>query len=222
MGSNEGQEDERPIHRVWVDAFEIAIYPVTRREYEEFIKTTGYDSPREWHNPAFTQPDLPVVGVSWHDAQAYCAWRSGKDTPVQLPTEAAWERAARGCYEARRYPWGNEIPAWVPNNGRGPLQAPWPVTLGETNNFGLYGIAANIHEWCENWHAKEFYANSPAHNPVGPVEGTRRASRGGSWRHALTISRCAARSKLNPTFRYTDYGFRVIRSTKRSLQHELK
>ena len=78
-------------------------------------------------------------------------------------------------------------------------------------DFGLYGIAANIHEWCADWHSREYYASAPRRNPAGPETGTRRASRGGSWRHAATISRCSARSRLDPSFRYTDYGFRVVR-----------
>ena len=121
--------------------------------------------------------------------------------------------AARCGREAQRYPWGNEIPAWIPAHGKGPRPAPWLVTLGEPNDFGLYGIAANIHEWCSDWHSKTYYADSPQRNPAGATAGVRRASRGGSWRHAVTISRNAARSKLDPAFRYTDYGFRLARST---------
>ena len=212
MGSNEGQEAERPVHRVWVDVFKMGVYPVTGDEYAVFLEDTGHDRPREWDNPALRRPDQPVVGVSWHDALAYCTWRSGCEAAVRLPTEAEWERAARGGPDGQRYPWGDEIPAWVPNQGNGPLEGPWPVTLGTPNRFGLYGIAGNIHEWCANWHARDFYGTSPEINPVGPAEGRRRASRGGAWRHALTINRTAARSSLDPSFRYTDYGFRLARS----------
>src|SRR4029450_9012304 len=88
----------------------------------------------------------------------------------------------------------------------------WPVTLGAPNAYGLYGIAANVHEWCADWHATDYYAASPPANPQGPATGRRRSSRGGSWRHAVTISRSAARSKIDPAFRYTDYGFRTARS----------
>jgi sulfatase modifying factor 1 len=177
-----GQDDERPQHWVEVDAFDMAVFPVT----------TG---------------DLPAVGVSWDDAAAYCAARGG----VRLPTEAEWEWAARGGLIGKRYPWGDEIPSWLPHGGRGPLDGPWPVTLGEPNGFGLYGIGANIHEWCADWHSAAYYAQSPEKNPAGPSTGVRRASRGGAWRHAVTVSRCAQRSKLGPSLRYTDYGFRVVK-----------
>jgi formylglycine-generating enzyme len=211
MGSELGQDDERPVHEVYVDGFVMAIFPVTRRAYARFIDTTGHPRPRDWSAPEFAPPDLPVVGVSWQDADAYCEWLTRNGDPVRLPTEAEWERAARGDRPADAYPWGDAIPSWIPEKGRGPLAAPWPVTLGEPNAFGLFGIAANVHEWCADWHDREYYAASPARNPRGPATGLRRASRGGSWRHAITISRCAARSKLDPSFRYTDYGFRIVR-----------
>ena len=215
MGSTEGHADERPVHRVWVDTFEIGVDPVTRREYREFVEETAREPPRDWHDPRFDQPDLPVVGVSWNDAVVYCLWHSSRDgrgRPVRLPTEAEWERAARGGDHSWRYPWGNEIPDWIPNRGKGPLDAPWAVTLGPPTILGLRGIGANIHEWCADWHGREWYARGPVRNPRGPATGVRRTSRGGSWRHAVTISRNAARSKLDPAFRYTDYGFRLART----------
>jgi len=211
MGSEAGQEDERPVHLVHVDAFQISIFPVTRREYAAFLAATGHDRPRDWHVTAFDGEERPVVGVSWHDAIAYCSWRTREGLPERLPTEAEWERAARGGVDGTQFPWGDEIPAWIPAGGRGPLDAPWPVTLGVPNAFGIMGIAANVHEWCADWHDRSYYAQSPAANPAGPPSGARRASRGGSWRHAVTISRSAARSKLDPSFRYTDYGFRTVR-----------
>jgi formylglycine-generating enzyme required for sulfatase activity len=210
MGDAEGLADQRPAHRVWVDAFALAVHPVTRQQYGEFLTATGHDQPREWGSlPA--GDDLPVVGVSWDDCQAYCAWRTARGEPMRLPTEAEWERAARGGLEGRRYPWGDELPAWIPDGGRGPLAGPWPVGLGGPNGFGLMGIAANIHEWCADWYAADYYAISPERNPAGPPGGTRRAARGGAWRHAVTGSRCATRSRIDPSFRYTDYGFRVAR-----------
>ncbi len=221
MGSEDGPEDTRPVHRVWVDTFEMAIHPVTCGLYGGFLRATGHERPRDWSLFAVAD-DLPVVGVSWLDCEAYCRWRNetdasvasavGQPKPLRLPTEAEWERAARGGTDGRRYPWGDEIPGWIPAEGRGPLAAPWPVTLGEPNRFGVFGIAANIHEWCADWYASDFYASSPDRNPSGPERGVRRASRGGSWRHAVTLSRSATRSRIDPSFRYTDYGFRVVRS----------
>ncbi len=211
MGSDEGQADERPVHRVWVTPFEMAICPITRADYAPFLAATGRELPRDWHNPMFAAANQPVVGVSWNDAVVYCLWRTSSGEPVRLPTEAEWERAARGRQTAERYPWGDEIPGWIPNAGRGPLEGPWAVSMGEQNDFGLYGIGANIHEWCADWHARTYYGESPSHNPPGPATGVRRSSRGGSWRHTITLSRSAARSKLDPSFRYTDYGFRVAR-----------
>ena len=212
MGSDRGQEDERPVHRVHVDAFEMSAYPVTRAEYAAFLDATGHEHPREWHEHAFAGSDRPVVGVSWLDADAYCRWRARNGSAERLPTEAEWERAARGGADGAAFPWGDDLPSWIPDGGRGPLAGPWPVTLGDPNAFGLFGIAANVHEWCADWHAADYYAASPEANPQGPPTGRRRASRGGSWRHAVTISRSAARSKIDPSFRYTDYGFRTVRA----------
>ena len=213
MGSEDGPDDERPVHRVWVDAFEMAIHPVTCADYAAFLDGSSRDNPRDWSRFA-VDPELPVVGVSWEDCRLYCEWHNRQTSAfaVRLPTEAEWERAARGGVDGRRYPWGDEIPSWIPDGGRGPVNGPWPVTVGDPNAYGVYGITANIHEWCADWYGSDFYASSPDRNPAGPARGRRRASRGGSWRHAVTISRCAARSRIDPSFRYTDYGFRVVRS----------
>ena len=213
MGSTAGQADEQPVHRVRVEPFEMGVYPVTRGQYDEFLRTTRREAPREWSNQRFGEANQPVVGVSWTDAVVYCLWQSSspQGNSVRLPTEAEWERAARGRRVNQAYPWGDEIPRWIPNGGRGPLAGPWVVTLGEPSDFGLHGIAANIHEWCADWHSKTYYGESATHSPDGPPSGVRRASRGGSWRHAVTISRSAARSRLDPSFRYTDYGFRLAR-----------
>lgn len=206
--SGEGQDDERPAHEVELAAFDCAVYPVTEAEYAEFLAATDPSTPRR----PLSTPALPVTGVSWFDAVAYCDWRTAQGEPMRLPTEAEWECAARGGLEGARYAWGDEIPAWVPDGGRGPLPGPWPVELGEPNGFGLYGIGGNIHEWCSDWHAATYYAESPPLDPRGPATGRRRASRGGAWRHAITLSRCSQRSRIAPEFRYSDYGFRVVRS----------
>jgi formylglycine-generating enzyme required for sulfatase activity len=212
MGSDGGQDDERPVRRVWVDAFELANCPVTRAQYARFLDASSHETPRDWRVMPDV-PDHPVVGVSWTDAQAYCAWRRTLGDPVRLPTEAEWERAARGGVDGARYAWGDAVPAWIPDGARGPLAGPWPVTLGEPNAFGLHGISANVHEWCADWYGARYYEDAPERNPAGPAAGVRRASRGGSWRHAVTLTTCSARSRLDPSFRYTDYGFRVARAS---------
>ena len=129
MGSGRGQDDERPVHTVYVDAFEMATFPVTRAEYTGFMAATGHEAPREWHDPAFAAGDLPVVGVSWHDATAYCAWRATEGSAERLPTEAEWEYAARGGREDEAFPWGEALPSWIPEAGRGPLPGPWRSRL---------------------------------------------------------------------------------------------
>jgi formylglycine-generating enzyme required for sulfatase activity len=218
MGSNTGHDDERPVHEVEVDGFECAVYPITQAQYAKFLRATNHEIPREWPD-RITAADLPVTGVSWMDAQAFCQWRADAGESMRLPTEAEWEFAARGGLEGAQYPWGDTVPDWVPNGGRGPLAGPWPVTLGEPNGFGIFGIGANIHEWCADWYAADYYSQSPMRNPAGPLTGRRRASRGGAWRHDFTYSRCAQRSRIDPSFRYTDYGFRVVR-TRRPLENQ--
>ena len=106
MGSTDGQDDEAPVHDVDVDEFEMAVLPDHPGGVQRFMTATGHEPPRDWSLTAFTAPDLPVVGVSWEDAAAYCAWFGG----VRLPTEAEWERAARGGVEGGRYPWGDDCP----------------------------------------------------------------------------------------------------------------
>ncbi len=201
MGSDDGRPDERPVHRVSIDAFEIGITQVTNGEYASFTKATGHPLPPT----PFVDPEQPVVAVSWFDAIAYCQWMSATSgRRVRLPTEAEWECAARGGAEGMRYPWGNEFPPQDDADG------PRPVARRIPNAYGLYDICENVHEWCSDWYAADFYPVSPERNPCGPDTGTRRASRGGSWRHQINISRCAARSSIAPEFRYADYGFRVV------------
>jgi sulfatase modifying factor 1 len=213
MGSETGQDNERPVHRVWVDAFEFAECQVTNAEYAQFLASTQHGKPLHWHDPVFSHPDQPVVAPSWFDAVAYCDWLSEKTGHrYRLPTEAEWERAARGGVEQQLYPWGNAPLESLENYSSRWKHAPELVGRAEQNSFGLFDIGANVHEWCSDWFDASYYANSPERNPQGPPQGTRRASRGGSWRHATKVSRCAARSSIPPDFHYADYGFRVARS----------
>ena len=215
MGSDAGQEGERPVHRVCVDSFEMAAFQVRNRDYATFLEATAHPAPPCWSDPNFNAPDQPVVAVSWFEATEYCQWLSGiTGLTHRLPTEAEWERAARGGREGCSYPWGDEPPErWTEYRRRwhGKVTRPLLVGAGLPNPFGLYDIAENVHEWCSDWYDANYYAHSPQRNPQGPPSGERRASRGGSWRHQIKVSRCAARSSIPPSFQYADYGFRVVR-----------
>jgi formylglycine-generating enzyme len=210
MGSEVGQDNERPIHRVWIDAFQLAAHQVTNAEYVKFLRATATLPPPFWDDLHFKQPQQPVVGVSWHEAQRYCDWlATNLEKPYRLPTEAEWERAARGGAERARFPWGDAPPECLPNYASRWLTGPEPVGQSEVNAYGLFDICANVHEWCRDWYDPGYYAVSPERNPRGPESGQRRASRGGSWRHHIKVSRCSARSSIPPQFQYADYGFRV-------------
>jgi formylglycine-generating enzyme required for sulfatase activity len=214
MGSDNGQENETPRHRVWLDGFGLARFPVTNREYRICVEETQAPTPPFWSDPMFSDPDQPVVGVSWNDATAYCAWlgkRTGK--MFRLPTEAEWERAARGQREGSLYPWGDEPPWERPYLGYDPKTGgPQRVGANVPNDFELYDMSGGVHEWCSDYYDSGYYHYSPEKNPQGPSSGQRRASRGGSWRHRIKFSRCAARSSLPPTFNYADYGFRLAQT----------
>ena len=142
---------------------------------------------------------------------SYCEWLSKSQGEIyRLPTEAEWEKACRGGLEDMEYAWGNEPPSTIEYFG-GIWPGPKPVGLWQPNGYGLFNIGDNVHEWCLDWYAEDYYSSSPEKNPTGPQEGTRRASRGGSWRHQIKASRAAHRSSLPPQFRYTDYGFRIVK-----------
>jgi len=215
MGSEVGQDNERPVHGVWVDAFYLAECQVTNREYAHFLQATGVQSPPLWNDPNFSHPDQPVVAVSWFEAVQYCDWLSRTTgTNYLLPTEAEWERAARGGQEGKSFPWGDDPPQSLPNYSARWLGGPEPVAQYAPNPFGVFDICQNVHEWCSDWYQADYYAVSPERNPRGPQSGERRASRGGSWRHHVKVARCAARSSLPPQFQYADYGFRVACDAK--------
>jgi sulfatase modifying factor 1 len=210
MGEASGRDEEGPVHRVFVSTFEIGLFQVTNAEYARFVRGTGQDEPRFAREPFFSRSDQPVVGVSWEDASAYCVWLSERARRAyRLPTEAEWERAARGGVEGARYPWGDAPPESLPGYSQRWQEGPEPVGALPPNGFGLFDMGLNVHEWCADWFDDAYYAVSPDVNPKGPEIGERRASRGGSWRHQVKGTRCAARSSLPPGFRYADYGFRV-------------
>jgi formylglycine-generating enzyme required for sulfatase activity len=213
MGWEEGLPDARPRHRVWVDAFAIARCPVTTAQYRAYVEATGAAPPKGFGDPRFGDPRQPVVGVTWHDAVAFCEWLSRETgRPHRLPTEAEWERAARGGRDDARYAWGDDVPARGLDGGAGALAAPPTVGAGPANGFGLTDLAGAVHEWCLDWYAEDAYLRAPERNPTGPPTGTRRVSRGGAWRHHDPWSPVAHRSSLPPHLGHTDYGLRVARA----------
>ena len=212
MGSDDYHPSEAPRHRVRVDSFEIARTTVTRRNYGQFLAATDHEPPKGWDDQNFSLPEQPVVGASWFDAVVYCEWLSelmGKT--YRLPTEAEWERACRGPEEGGLYYWGNEPPETL-DYFQGGWDGPRPVAEWRPNYYGLWNMGDNVHEWCQDWYSADYYAVSLTRNPSGPVKGTRRVSRGGSWRHEIKASRITQRSSIPPSYRYTDYGFRVAGS----------
>jgi formylglycine-generating enzyme required for sulfatase activity len=210
MGSDSGQDVERPVHRVALDAFSLAETQVTVAEYAEFLAATKIPPPPTWNDHKFNRPDHPVTAVSWFDAVAYCDWLSQlTGDRYRLPTEAEWEYAARGSLEGSLFPWGDDAPTSRPNYSERWHNGPEPVRQSPPNAFGLYEMCENVHEWCSDWFDPYYYAVSSARNPRGPESGNRKSSRGGSWRHHVKISRCSTRSSIPPDFKYADYGFRV-------------
>lgn len=213
MGCDSGAQNEAPVHSVFLDTFAIARYAVSNSAYRTFVEDTGYQNPPGWSDPRFNHPDQPVTSVSWFDSSAFCEWlsrMSGKR--YRLPTEAEWERAARGGLEGKLYTWGDEPPGDQPGYGELWLNGPEQIGRRPGNGFGLCDISENVHEWCSDWYDERYYAESPSRNPQGPSSGTRRSSRGGSWRHQIKITRVAARSSIPPEFKYSDYGFRPAMS----------
>jgi formylglycine-generating enzyme required for sulfatase activity len=214
MGSPMGDSDEQPAHKVYVDAFSMDMYEVTVRQYAEFLQATGVNSPLDWqtmNQPAHQK--RPVANVDWADAAAYCKW-AGK----RLPTEAEWEKAARGT-DGRLYPWGNDPPTPLHanfgksgSNGHGTLA---PVgTLEEGKGpYGIYDLAGNAWEWVNDWYDHDYYKNSPSQNPTGPSRGGFKVLRGGSWNSNPRNLRSTDRYWDPPSFRSLYFpGFRCAKT----------
>ena len=141
---------------------------------------------------------------------AFCRWvRETTGDAVRLPTEAEWECAAKAGRNVL-YPWGDTPPESLPDYAQRWLDGPEAVdAYPSLHPLGFLGLGENVHEWCSDWFSAGYYESSPHDAPQGPPEGRRRASRGGSWRHKIKVSRCVARSSIPPSFRYSDYGFRL-------------
>ena len=191
--------DDRPVHRVRLGAYAIDAHEVTSAEYAAFAATpaSGVEPPYHWGGttPPPGKARLPVYNITWQEASKYCAARGQR-----LPTEAEWERAARGDMSDLDYPWGNDYldeapPAPTPAPGQaaesqakpgrhahsGSSTGPIPVASFAPNAFGLYDVSGNLWEWTADWYDLNYYSESPVDNPTGPAKGLYKVIRGGSW-----------------------------------------
>ena len=209
--------DQAPKHHVYLDAFYIDKYEVTNARYAQFVQATGRLAPRFSADQPFNQPQQPVVGMTWHEAQAYCAW-AGK----RLPTEAEWEKAARGP-EGRLYPWGNRVDGPQMNYCDRRCPFDWkdtaiddgyartaPVGSYEHGQspYGAYDMAGNVWEWVADWYAEDYYQHSPTRNPTGPVAGKRKVARGGAWFVTAPVARTAIRRNFDAHYWGDNIGLR--------------
>ena len=214
MGSVGGDPDEQPVHKVYVGAFFMDKHQLTVGSYARFLDATHHDSPPEWtvmNKPA--NQTRPVANVDWAEADAYCKW-AGK----RLPTEAEWEKAARGT-DGRTYPWGNEPPTRFHANagkevwGNHSALAPVGTLEGGKSPYGVYDMAGNVWEWVSDWYDQEYYQLSPPQNPSGPRKGSHKVVRGGSWGSGGILDlRSADRETHLPSFRGFGTGFRCAKS----------
>jgi len=206
-GVDEGGADEYPQRHVYLDEYYIDKYPVTVARYRQFCTATERhmpDAPRwGWHD------EHPVVNVSWEDAAAYAHWAG-----MALPTEAEWEKAARGV-DGRTYPWGS---AWDAKKCRNSVGRNHPGSTSPVgyyadgaSPYGVYDLAGNVWEWCADWYDEGYYRTAPDRNPTGPATGTARVLRGGAWRYDNPdYFRAAVRYWYNPGIGYYYYGFRCV------------
>jgi len=217
---------ELPQRKVFLDAFDIDKYEVTTVQFLKFVLATNRPPLIDWRydggNFQESMAGHPVMHVSWFDADAYCRW-AGK----RLPTEAEWEKAARGD-DGRIYPWGNQPAGLTRSNfGRSGLSGPvrdrperlmlYPpiISVDKYDNalspYGLYQMVGNVAEWVADWYDKDYYKSAPEKNPKGPVKGTQRAFRGGGWIDSTPTVRAAQRNGSDPDTRMNWLGFRCAK-----------
>jgi formylglycine-generating enzyme required for sulfatase activity len=240
MGAADAAVDERPVHRVSVGEFFIGRFAVTNDEYARFIRATGHPAPAlhalpliagggrdlvfkelaapyVWQNdaPPAGHGNHPVVLVTFDDAVAYCRWLSEAiERVVRLPTEAEWEKAARGGLDGQRYPWGNEVDAsrcnYLDDPSAKRQRGTRPTGTYAPNAFGLCDVVGNVWEWVSDWYGSEYYGRGDIDDPRGPEAGSMRIVRGGSWvNDDVKMLRCSYRHKVPPdTYAYT-IGFRI-------------
>jgi formylglycine-generating enzyme required for sulfatase activity len=205
--------DEKPVHRVYLSAFYMDKFAVTVGQYATYLEATDMAAPPEWE--IMNQPHhqkRPVVNINWSEAASYCKW-VGK----RLPTEAEWEKAARGT-DGRLYPWGNEAPTRLHANfGKKEWaghMALVPVGMFEMGKspYGIYDMAGNAWEWVNDWYDHDYYKQSPAKNPQGPAKGKSKVVRGGNWLYVKDFLRSSFRFNADPSARQLGYGFRCTKT----------
>jgi formylglycine-generating enzyme required for sulfatase activity len=210
--------DDRPLHRVVLPAFLLDTHEVTNADYAELVARKGAAPPYHWGGavPPAEKARLPVYNVSWHEAAKYCEAR-GK----RLPTEAEWERAARGGAEALDYPWGNEYEGEPASEGGRPIArahsgsatGPLPVGSFTANAYGLYDMSGNVWEWIADWYDLYYYSVSPTENPKGPPTQLYKVIRGGGWADTeIRYGTVYFRNFTLPETRQPTVGFRCARS----------
>ena len=197
MGTEEGTLMEHPVHRVQLENFYIDRHEVSNKEYESF-------HPDHQRSVLSACDKCPVTMVNWHDADAFCKYRGAR-----LPTEAEWERAARGT---RGYSFSFGATA---DMGKGRFGLPFkagaaPVNSSQPNDFGLYHMSGNVWEWVGDWSAP--YQNGALKNPVGPPSGEKKILRGGSWYNASFYMNVGLRFELNPKVKLNSIGFRCVKN----------
>ena len=211
MGSEKGNTNEQPVHIVYLDAFYMDIYEVTNALYQACVKAGGCTPPQKTRSYSILSYygnleyiDYPVVYVNWYQANKYCEWRGGG-----LPTEAQWEKAARGT-DGRTYPWGEEIDCSQANSF-GCVRAD-ETKVGSFDSgkspYDIYDMAGNVQEWVADWYGADYYHDSPASNPLGPNSGQYRVARGGSM---FGDVRSTYRNFFIPGYNQSDVGFRCAR-----------
>ena len=202
--------DDRPVHTVLLDAFQIDTHEVTNEEYAEFIAASAgpFKAPYYWLGglPPEGRIEDPVANVTWEEADAYCRWR-GK----RLPTEAEWEKACRGGAETRKYPWG-DADADEEKAHFDSVNGPKRVCSYEVNGYGLCDMAGNVWEWTADIYSQDYYSDAPFANPTDAAEGRFRILRSGSWADVPKFLTCAHRSYARPEERSPNIGFRCVQT----------
>lgn len=205
---NEGQGNEIPVHTVYLDEYRVSKHEVTFEQYDVFCRETNRVIPddRGWG-----RENMPVFYINWYDAEAFCAWlaeKTGKN--IHLPTEAQWEKAARGT-DQRRYPWGNSSPDCSLANFTGCAGQTLPVGThpAGVSFYGVHDMAGNVGEFVSDWYDGGYYSSSPSHNPQGPEEGVVKIYRGGSWISTAYTLRSAFRAGHDPVEKTSYIGFRI-------------